>query len=81
MLRDYRILYRCFKGPGYWGHFKNIKAFDPEHANRKMERVRAGCERNHGVTGEFRIVPVTTAGGRGESVLRFQVVVTVPKKP
>ena len=56
-LHDYRILYRCFKGPGYWGHFKDTKAFNLEHAQKKVERIRAAYQAVHGVTGEFKAVP------------------------
>jgi hypothetical protein len=54
-LKDYRILYRCFKGPGYWGHFKNTKAYNQQHAQKKLERVQQSHDAKYGVTGEFRV--------------------------
>lgn len=55
MLTDYVIFFRCFTGPGYWGYYKLTKAFDLDHAMRKLDRVAKSCLAKWGPVGEFRI--------------------------
>ena len=55
-LQDYQVYFRCFVGPGYWGRFKKIKAYDLQHAEQKTQRIADGVFRKRGrVVGEFRV--------------------------
>lgn len=58
MLHDYCVYFRCFQGPGYWGRYKLTRAFSPQHAEQKRQRIADAHFRNHGRTGEFKIEQV-----------------------